>query len=146
LYEERDGNIVPLKKILNNWRNSILDQRKHFPDIYEKDLRNIEAGYVLYADYCGEPPALPNPDDYMPTGEWYQLFQTVSEGTPLSPPFETPEELVDWLSNNKDFWGATWSREAAIDMVGAGYTPSMVMSGGKIYMPEDQHLLKKKGI
>ena len=32
-----------------------------------------------------------------PTGEGWQLWQTVSEGGPISPVFSTPEELVTWL-------------------------------------------------
>jgi hypothetical protein len=32
-----------------------------------------------------------------PTGEGYQLWQTVSEGGPNSPVFATPEELADWI-------------------------------------------------
>ncbi|MES2211497.1 MAG: hypothetical protein V4515_15135 [Chloroflexota bacterium] len=32
-----------------------------------------------------------------PPGEGYQLWQTVSEGGPVSPVFATPEELADWI-------------------------------------------------
>jgi hypothetical protein len=35
-----------------------------------------------------------------PTGDAYQLWQTVSEGGPCSPPFATVEELACWLSAN----------------------------------------------
>lgn len=53
----------------------------------------------------------------MPTGEWYQLFETISEGTPLSPAFEKPQELVKWLTENKDYRGETWDSEQAKAMV-----------------------------
>lgn len=35
-----------------------------------------------------------------PEGPGYQLWETVSEGSPVSPVFETPEELARWLSND----------------------------------------------
>lgn len=37
-----------------------------------------------------------------PTGDAYQLWQTVSEGGPCSPPFATLKELAAWLSKNDD--------------------------------------------
>lgn len=86
-------------------------------------------------DYLSEDGQMNPPDikEYMPSGEWYQLFEGVSEGTPLSPPFEKPEELVDWLSKNKDYWGEVWTKEQAQKMVECKYSPSGVMVGGKIY-------------
>lgn len=35
---------------------------------------------------------------------WYQLYETVSEGTPVSPPFATLEELARYLADQGDFW------------------------------------------
>jgi hypothetical protein len=81
---------------------------------------------------------------FMPNGEWYQLYQNVGEGTPLSPPFETKQELVDWLSNNKDYWGNQWTREGATHIVEVGHALSGIMAGGKIYKPEEQHLIADK--
>ncbi len=44
--------------------------------------------------------------DYMP--DWpeserthYQMYETCSEGTPISPVMETPEELARWLTDNE---------------------------------------------
>jgi hypothetical protein len=78
-----------------------------------------------------------------PTGEWWQVWETVSEGSPVSPAFATGEELVEYLVEGGDAWTrsrqakneATWdkppSREAAMRFVfGAGWTPTM-MSNGK---------------
>ena len=39
-----------------------------------------------------------------PTGEGYQLWETVTEGSPISPVFETPEELAQYMCENP--WGA----------------------------------------
>jgi hypothetical protein len=35
---------------------------------------------------------------------WYQVYETVSEGTPVTPPFETQQELIDYLVEYGDFW------------------------------------------
>jgi hypothetical protein len=104
------------------------------------EVRKSDGG--TYEDWAGDPPSPPNPYDYMPNGAWYQLFENVSEGTPLSPPFETKQALIDWLSSNKDFWGNQWSKESAEFIVEQGFALSGIMSGGKYYKPEEQYLLK----
>lgn len=42
-----------------------------------------------------------------PFGEGYQLWETFSEGSPISPVFKTPEELADWLVSSPDY---TWKK------------------------------------
>ena len=59
-----------------------------------------------------------------------QIYETVSEGTPVSPVFTTTEEAVDWVIEN---WGR--SREAAEQFVKAGWAPSFVMVGNAISEP-----------
>ena len=89
------------------------------------------AKFGTYEAWAGSPPAPPDPHYYMPEGEWYQLFENVSEGTPLSPPLETLEALVDWLSTHPDYWGHQWSRESAEAMVRQGYAPSLVITADR---------------
>ena len=92
----------------------------------------------------------PKSDDYVDfegkEATWWQVYETVSEGTPVTPPFETREELVEYLVENGDFWdqkrrseGNTimpcepWSRRNAEAFVmGSGWAPSMVIDNGKI--------------
>ena len=85
---------------------------------------------------------------------WFQVWETVSEGTPVTPPFATKEELIDYLAAHGDFWdqarraeGRTsipcgpWDRAAAEKFVNAGWAPSMVVTqsaeGVKIQEPRD---------
>ncbi|MBY3162080.1 hypothetical protein HFO65_15710 [Rhizobium laguerreae] len=82
---------------------------------------------------------------------WFQVWETVSEGTPVSPPFETEEELIAYLAANGDFWdqkrckepgweglwGGTpgvsgWGRERAERFVKAAWAPSMILTNGKL--------------
>lgn len=107
------------------------------------------------ADWLHDEGAPPDPDYYRPWADeeatWYQVWENVSEGTPVTPPFATKEELVDYLVEHGDFWQHDaikrgwerkrpgypgYSRKAAEAFVRDGYAPSMVtisdQSGTKI--------------
>lgn len=73
-----------------------------------------------------------------PAGEGYQIWETVSEGSPISPVFATPEELAEHMSHTT--WGAdtgssyeTWMKF----IQGPGWAPSMIVQGGKMYMGQE---------
>jgi hypothetical protein len=85
-----------------------------------------------YAQYEGKPL------------DWWQAYETVSEGTPVSPAFATPEELIEYLVANGDYWdqerrdrGSStkqgYSRAAAEAFVRCGWAPSAIMAGGKLH-------------
>lgn len=42
----------------------------------------------------------------VPSGEGYQLWETTSEGSPVSPIFFTLEELCDWCEDNATTFGS----------------------------------------
>lgn len=116
-----------------------------------------DLGYVQ--DYTGRPPygwkrpdageagmpfeewygGCPEPDDYMP--DWdasvrtlFQMYENVSEGTPISPAFETPEELARWLADNNAsaFGRMTATYDQWLSTIKEGWAPSAVFtsSGG----------------
>ena len=68
-----------------------------------------------------------------PKGDAYQLWETVSEGSPISPPFATPEELARWLAEHDDSTtrGTTYSEWLGF-ICGPGWAPTLVASGGKV--------------
>lgn len=108
------------------------------PSYYSKEEGEPEPEFW---EYNGEPP---DREYYRPWSDeeatWFQVWETVSEGTPVSPPFETKAELIEYLVENGDYWdqsrrreGRTtmncdpWSRESAEAFVnGPGWAPSMV--------------------
>lgn len=68
-----------------------------------------------------------------PTGEAYQMWETVSEGSPISPPFATKEELADWLGEHKndDLGG---SRDDWMAVINAGWCMSGMFQPGVGFM------------
>lgn len=69
-----------------------------------------------------------------PEGEGWQLWETVSEGSPISPVFRSAEELAYWMSSPAYTWGATKTDadrptyEAALRFITAGWAPSFASS------------------
>lgn len=60
-----------------------------------------------------------------PTGDGWQLWETTTEGSPVSPVFATADELVNWMVADG------YSREGAEAFVKSGWAPSLVMTPGK---------------
>ncbi len=105
-------------------------------------------------EYVGDPPD----KNYYRDRKWakeeathFQVYETVSEGTPVTPHFATKEELIDHLCEHGDFWdqkrrkkGYTmmecgpWSRENAESFVKSEWAPSFIVTGGKICGPSEQ--------
>jgi len=98
---------------------------------------------MSYAEWAG--PA-PDPSFYMPEFEepcnGWVVYETVSEGTPVSPVFEHAEDLIEYLVAKGDFWDQDrrargvrsdwcqpWGREAATDFAKrGGWAPTFVIS------------------
>jgi hypothetical protein len=102
-----------------------------------------------FEDWDGGPP---DPDRYMPF--WpleqrthYQMYETTTEGTPISPVMSNPEELAHWLADNK---ASAFGREGAsyeewLRMImGPGWAPSMARIGGEL-MSGVAYMGKKDG-
>lgn len=75
----------------------------------------VKAAYEAWEDY--DPPA----------GDGWQVWETVSEGSPVSPVFPTAEELATWITQDR---GCTY--ETAMGFVSAGWAPSMFGFNGHI--------------
>jgi hypothetical protein len=61
------------------------------------------------------------------------MWETTSEGSPISPVCDSPEELAQWLADNES--SACGDMTATVldwlAMIKAGSAPTMVMGGGK---------------
>lgn len=119
---------------------------------YGADKYPVDQPYRSFCAWHGEPP---DPAYHRPlwpegTATWYQVYETVTEGTPVSPAFATRDELVHWLVNDGKGMGIggsaqTMTRKAAERFADAGSAPSMVhtpekgLRSGVEVFDEDDH-------
>lgn len=113
------------------WNDGKHPDQKEFPEYKPYGHR-----FCSYTEWFGGPP---NPENYMPY--WseeerthYQMYEVVTEGTPMSPICETPEELAQWLADNK---ASAFGRQTAtyaewLKMINKGFAISAVLSEGSL--------------
>ena len=112
------------------------------------DLTEIERecytgdGKNPLAEWLNDEGCAPDPKYYAPwkkdEATWFQVWETVSEGTPVTPPFATRDELVAYLVAGGDDWDRQrgrggYTRAQAEAFVNAGWAPSAVMVGGQMF-------------
>jgi hypothetical protein len=70
----------------------------------------------------------------VPSGEGWQVWENVTEGSPVSPVFATKGELVDWLTKNGTggMFDQPLSQEAAVAFVDAGWVMSGAICHGQM--------------
>lgn len=61
----------------------------------------------------------------------YQIYETVTEGTPVSPVFATLDELIEWCV------AQGYSRHAAEKFAEHGWVPSMIIDTGRSIFAEN---------
>ena len=86
-------------------------------------------GCRFYAQWNGNPPDV----NYYLTEKWedkdltcFQIYENVSEGTPVSPLFNSLDELITFLTENG------YSREQATKFAKSSYAPSFSINNGVI--------------
>lgn len=98
------------------------------------EYADAEDALMPYDQWAGQRPFS---GDYMPN--WpkdqrthYMMYEDTSEGTPISPAFETPEELAEWLVDNNAsaFAGQTATYDAWLRVANGGFAPSMIIQDG----------------
>ncbi len=87
-----------------------------------------------FSDWDGNRPEADDHMPYWPEGEadHYQMYETVTEGTPISPVMDSPEALARWLTDSGA--NAMAFRTAAYDqwlrVCNGGFAPTAVSIGG----------------
>lgn len=131
-----------VRRVAKNWEHPKKDNGQYIPlfEGYAADAKEFleiveRDGLQEAVDYMG----CPDKNDYMP--DWtddekthLMMYETTSEGTPISPAFETPEELANWLSENgaSSFGRSTATYDQWLRVCRGGYAPSMVLSSAGI--------------
>ncbi|RYD64336.1 MAG: hypothetical protein EOP83_10010 [Verrucomicrobiaceae bacterium] len=69
-----------------------------------------------------------------PEGEGWQMWETTTEGSPISPVLPTPEKLAAWLYDNDatSFGSQTPTYAGWLGMIRCGHAPSMVAVDGVV--------------
>ena len=126
-----------VRRVSQDWRHP-KDERGHFIPMHETFPYNqaeIEEG-LRDGWLEGNPPyynfaVMPQWNEIEKTH--YQMYETVSEGTPISPIMESPEMLARWLTDNKASASGrmTANYEQWLTVCKGGYAPSMVYIPGR---------------
>lgn len=110
---DNDPVVIPTPQQVNDWSLSGMghDSINQWAVVGAECERR---GIVSSCPHCdGEGATWPSKEDEAaceawvktepPVGEGWQMWETVSEGSPISPVFETPEELAGYMTGRK--WG-----------------------------------------
>jgi hypothetical protein len=143
-----------IRRVPPNWKHP-KDDKGNYKSMYDEDfdtaLQNWLSDYNLWKEgkhggQQGHPERLempfwewsggpPDPEYCRPKFKeeptWFQVYETVSEGSPVTPPFPTKDELYKCLVEVGDFWGERWSPEAAKSFIEHEWAPSGMIVGGK---------------
>jgi len=116
-------------------------ERGEFPDYASEESRKLP-----FDQWEGR---RPYSGDYMP--HWPEaerthlmMYEDTTEGTPISPAFETPEELARWLVDNNAsaFGSSTGTYEGWLSIARGGWAPSMVVDAAGVHTGVDFASLK----
>jgi hypothetical protein len=122
----------PFREHAREWMDDCLAWDNGTHEDLQSDAA-LKEQYPFYWMWNGGPP-----DESYYRPEWpegsathYQIYETVSEGTPVSPVFASLEELANWLVSQGT------SRAAADAFAHSGWVPSGVFTGGQFYQNYD---------
>jgi len=110
---------------------------------YQRDYGNKESkwkpkdpeyAFMWFGEWTGR---RPSPTDYMP--DWpeserthIQMYESTSEGTPISPVMDCPKKLARWLADNgaSSFGSMTATYEEWLAVCEDGWAPSALIIDG----------------
>lgn len=125
---DEKGNYIPMFD--QSWTDAIDEWIAN----YEKWKVEPERDCTFLEWYGDAPNSEAYRPDYDSEPTCYQVYETVSEGTPTSPVFETEDDMFDWLVAQGH------SEHAARRFVEEGFVFSMLMVPGKgVYMGVDAY-------
>lgn len=126
-----------VRKVRKDWQHPKNERGNYKPlfEGYAADSEEFmrlsqENGLREAIEYMG----CPDKENYMP--DWSEeeathlmMYETTSEGTPISPAFETAEELARWLTDNgaSAFGSSTGTYEGWLRVARGGYACSAVL-------------------
>lgn len=104
-----------------------------------REVRMVPADFIHPKDGNGHevPLMAEEMEKFMPPGPrvYFVMYETYTEGTPISPPFESAEGLARWLADTgaSAFGDMTASYEAWLATIRKGYSVGFsIAPGGKM--------------
>jgi len=116
----------PFELDANEWDKECIEWNSgNYPDYASEENKKLS-----YSEWNGE---RPEKCDYMTSFKdeektHLMMYETTTEGTPISPAFKTPEELARWLADNNAsaFGSSTATYEQWLSTCKSGFAPSAV--------------------
>jgi len=138
--KDKQGRFKPIfnssfENAASQWKNDFISWefggRPHYNSEGDEQLE--------FWEYYGGPPDRKYYRIYQDEeATWFPVYENVSEGTPVTPPFATKEELVEYLCKFGDFWNQVgWSLKSAQRFAEDEYAPSFMVFDEKIYEPKN---------
>jgi len=114
--------------VMDEWiRNHMLWEKGEYPD--QKQFPEATSTSKFFADWNGGPPQI----EFYNNNKWsesalicFQVYENISEGTPVSPVLDSIGEVEDWLVKHLGY-----SREEAVTLCIKEFEPSFILSEGK---------------
>lgn len=144
---EKDVKPALTAKMVNDWGLQGMNQVPEWP-VMKARLDRMGAPYECA--HCEEGSIWPSEEAKLayenwqrvepPDGPGYQIWETVTEGSPLSPVFETAEELAEHMATTRfgaDSNGTSFDQWMKF-INGPGWAPSFVMIDGRGLIPGEQ--------
>jgi hypothetical protein len=117
------------------WDEGAAQWARGFRDDWKGGWKALDGGEgaATFAEWYGDRPVA---SDYMP--DWpaserthWQMYESTTEGTPISPVMDSPESLARWLADNgaSAFGSSTASYESWLATCQSGYSVGLVHNG-----------------
>lgn len=128
-----------VRKVPANWEHP-QDEDGHYIPLFrdfKAALKEFKDDPAMFDNEDGKGPQKPRAEDYMP--EWaesekthFQMYENVTEGTPLSPPMESPEKLARYLADTgaSAFGSQTATYEEWLATINAGSCCAALIAPG----------------
>lgn len=143
-WEERDPPVIPTAAEVNEWNSGPgfgHDATNRWVCIHQRAKRlGILYGkcHICWGSGCRcyIPQVTDLHDEWEayepPEGDGYQVWETVSEGSPISPSMGSPELLAEWMGGHATGLDALPAEQWLEFIQGPGWAPSMVSNGAGV--------------
>ena len=124
-----------VRKVPQDWQHPKNESGGFIP-LHDRGILKYEDADTPVDERIAECELMP---DFGDSATHFQMYEDTTEGTPISPVCETPEELATWLADNNAsaFGSSTATRESWLRMIYRGWAPSCVLDASGLHSGVD---------